>query len=45
MILDNKKYVQDEVLAHTINPLDLAPKNNTVFEFNNYKMYIAIENE
>ena len=45
MILDNKQYVKDEVLANTITSVGVIPKNNTLFEFNNYKMYIAVENE
>ena len=36
---------KDEVLANSITPVELVPKNNILFEFNNYKMYIAIENE
>ena len=45
MVLNNDQYVKDEVLATTITSVDSAPKNNTLFEFNNYKMYIAVENE
>ena len=45
MVMDNGQYVKEEVLAHSITPVESAPKNNILFEFNDYKMYIAVENE
>ena len=38
----HKKYISGEVLADKITHVIAPPKNNTLFEFNNYKMYIAI---
>ena len=43
MLLENGQYIKDEVLARTIESVDFIPKNNTVFEFNDYKLYIAVE--
>ena len=43
IILNHRSYVEGEVLAKSIVVSDKKPKNNTLFEFNNYKMYIAIE--
>ena len=45
MVKNNVQHVKDEVLASTITAVEHAPKNNILFEFNNYKMYIAVENE
>ena len=43
IILNHRSYIEGEVLAKSIVVSDKKPKNNTLFEFNNYKMYIAIE--
>jgi isoleucyl-tRNA synthetase len=43
MILDHEEYIKEEVLANSITLLKRPPKNHTLFEFNNYKMYIGVE--
>ncbi len=44
IILKHSDYVKSEVLATSISIAKNKPKNSVGFEFNNYKMYIAIEN-
>ena len=44
IIVEYLDYVENEVLAKKITICEKAPKNSVGFEFNNYKMYIAIEN-
>ena len=43
VILVHQSYVEGEVLAKSIVLASEKPKNSTPFEFNNYKMYIAIQ--
>ena len=43
IIQKHQDYVCNEVLANRITHLLNQPKNNFVFEFDNYKMYIGIE--
>ena len=43
IILGHQSYIEGEVLAKSIVLFDKKPKNSTPFEFNNYKMYIAIQ--
>ncbi len=45
IVLENKQYIQSEVLAVSIVQTNKKPKNNSLFEFNNYKLYIAIDNK
>tara|TARA_B100001250_G_scaffold343704_1_gene312452 strand:- start:1205 stop:2338 length:1134 start_codon:yes stop_codon:yes gene_type:complete len=43
IILNYRSYIEGEILAKSIVVSTEKPKHNTRFEFNNYKMYIAIE--
>ena len=43
IVLKHSPYISGEVLAKSIFKSVENPKNNTLFEFNNYKMYIAIQ--
>ena len=43
ILLNQKKYVLEEVLGDDILLIGSVPKNNRLFEFNNYKLYIAIQ--
>ena len=43
IILKHQPYIRSEVLAKSIFRSVEKPKNNALFEFNNYKMYIAIQ--
>ena len=45
IVLETKQYIQSEVLAVSIVQTNKKPKNNSLFEFNNYKLYIAIDNK
>ena len=42
-IEEHKKHICSEVLASNMSVCCSPPKNNVVFEFNDYKMYIAID--
>ncbi len=42
-LFDHKEYIKQEVLAQKMYTLDSRPKSGSVFEFNDYKMYIAID--
>ncbi|MBF25005.1 MAG: isoleucine--tRNA ligase [Flavobacteriales bacterium] len=44
VILQHCDYVKNEVLAKNILICEKIPKNYVDFDFNNYKLYIAIEN-
>jgi len=44
IILKHCDHIQLEVLAVSIEQSNNKPKNNTLFEFNNYKLYIALDN-
>ena len=43
IIMGHKQYVSEEVLAKDIYLSDSVPKNSSLFEFNNYKMYIVLQ--
>ena len=43
IILGHQKYISEEVLAKEVYLIDAIPKNSSVFEFNNYKMYIVLQ--
>ena len=45
VVLGHKEHIQSEVLATSITQIKTKPKKNTLFEFNNYKLYIAIDND
>ena len=43
IILKQKTYISEEVLAKTIRVVDAPLKNSSVFEFDNYKLYITLQ--
>ena len=43
IVMEHRAYIEGEVLAKSIVLADDKPKSSTAFEFNNYKMYIAIQ--
>ena len=42
-LFSHEKYIKQEVLAQKIYSLNAPPKKGSLFEFNDYKMYIAID--